>query len=210
LEYRYAEGNIDRLSSLPAELVQLKLDVIVTTSGNSARAVTQATRTIPVVLTTAADPVKTGLAESLARPGRNVTGLSIIEEDLSGKRVEILKETFPKMTRMAYLWNPVAVSYSAGGATSGNLSYDVAKKAAGKCRRTAPFLQGRLTGRDRKCICRDAETPARRATCSTKSADDCELKADRGAGARSSFACDVPVQSIRSGRGFDRVRASDR
>src|SRR5215831_1696426 len=72
LEYRYAEGNIDRLSSLPAELVQLKLDVIVTTSGNSARAVTQATRTIPVVLTTAADPVKTGLAESLARPGRNV------------------------------------------------------------------------------------------------------------------------------------------
>jgi putative ABC transport system substrate-binding protein len=130
LEYRYAEGHVDRLSSLAAELVQLKLDVIVTTSGNSARAVTQATKTIPVVLTTGADPVKTGLAESLAKPGRNVTGLSIIEEDLSGKRVEILKETFPKMTRMAYLWNPVAVSYSAGGTTSGNLSYDVAKKAA--------------------------------------------------------------------------------
>ena len=130
LVYRYAEGNVERLPLLAAELVRLKVDVIVTTSGNSARAVTQATKTIPVVLTTGADPVKTGLAESLAKPGRNVTGLSIIEEDLSGKRVEILKETFPKMTRMAYLWNPVAVTYSAGGTVSGNLSYDVARKAA--------------------------------------------------------------------------------
>jgi ABC-type uncharacterized transport system substrate-binding protein len=129
-EYRYAEGNVDRLPSLAAELVQLKLDVVVTTSGNSARAVTQATKTIPVVLTTGADPIRSGLAESLAKPGRNVTGLSIIEEDLSGKRVEILKETFPKMTRMAYLWNPLAVSYSTAGPTSGNPSYDQAKKAA--------------------------------------------------------------------------------
>jgi putative tryptophan/tyrosine transport system substrate-binding protein len=69
LDYRYAEGNVDRLPSLAAELVQLKVDVIVTTSGNSARAATQATRTIPIVLTTGADPVKSGLAESLAKPG---------------------------------------------------------------------------------------------------------------------------------------------
>jgi putative tryptophan/tyrosine transport system substrate-binding protein len=82
------------------------------------------------VLTTGADPVKSGLAESLAKPGHNVTGLSIIEEDLSGKRVEILKETFPKMTRMAYLWNPLAVSYSTAGPTGGNPSYDQARKAA--------------------------------------------------------------------------------
>ena len=108
LDYRYAEGNQDRLPALAAELVQLKVDVIVTTSGNSARAATEATKTIPIVLTTGADPVKSGLAESLAKPGRNVTGLSIIEEDLSGKRVEILKETFPKMTRLAFLWNPLA------------------------------------------------------------------------------------------------------
>ena len=120
LEYRYAEGKVDRLPSLAAELVQLNVDVIVTTSGNSARAATEATKTIPIVLTTGADPVKTGLAESLAKPGGNVTGLSIIEEDLSGKRVDILKETFPKMTRVAYLWNPVAVVNS----TSGNLSFD--------------------------------------------------------------------------------------
>jgi putative tryptophan/tyrosine transport system substrate-binding protein len=127
LDYRYAEGNLDRLPSLAAELVQLKVDVIVTTSGNSARAATEATKTIPIVLTTGADPVKSGLAASLAKPGRNITGLSIIEEDLSGKRVEILKETFPKMTRLAYLWNPLAVFYSAGR-TSGNPSYDEAEK----------------------------------------------------------------------------------
>jgi putative ABC transport system substrate-binding protein len=125
LDYRYAEGKVDRLASLAAELVQLNVDVIVTTSGNSARAARGATKTIPIVLTTGADPVKTGLAESLSKPGGNVTGLSIVEEDLSGKRVEILKETFPKMTRVAYLWNPVAVDYS----TSGNLSYDQVEKA---------------------------------------------------------------------------------
>jgi ABC-type uncharacterized transport system substrate-binding protein len=130
LDYRYAEGNVDRLPSLAAELVQLKVDVIVTTSGNSARAATRVTRTIPIVLTTGADPVKSGLAESLAKPGGNVTGLSVIEEDLSGKRVEILKDTFPKMTRMAYLWNPLAVSYSEAGAPSGNPAYVQAKKAA--------------------------------------------------------------------------------
>jgi ABC-type uncharacterized transport system substrate-binding protein len=128
LDYRYAEGKVDRLPSLANELVQLKVDVIVTTSGNSARAAAEATKTIPIVLTTGADPVKSGLAEGLAKPGHNITGLSIIEEDLSGKRVEILKETFPKMTRLAYLWNPFAVSYSAVGTTSGNPSYDEAEK----------------------------------------------------------------------------------
>jgi len=128
LDYRYAESKVDRLPALATELVQLKVDVIVTTSGNSARAAAQATKTIPIVLTTGADPVKSGLADGLAKPGHNVTGLSIIEEDLSGKRVEILKETFPKMTRLAYLWNPIAVSYSAADTTSGNPSYDEAEK----------------------------------------------------------------------------------
>ena len=127
LDYRYAEGKVDRLPLLANELVELKVDVIVTTSGNSARAAAGATKTIPIVVTTGADPVKSGLAESLAKPGRNITGLSIIEEDLSGKRVEILKETFPKMTRLAYLWNPLAVSYSPG-TTSSNPSYDAAEK----------------------------------------------------------------------------------
>jgi putative ABC transport system substrate-binding protein len=104
-EYRYAEGRQDRLPELAAELVQLKVDVIVVTADISAEAATQATKTIPIVVTTG-DPVAWGLAESLAKPGGNVTGLSAVLADLSGKRVEILRETLPKMTRLATLWDP--------------------------------------------------------------------------------------------------------
>jgi len=122
IEYRYAEGKINRLPLLAAELVKLKVDVIVTTAEMGARAARQATKTTPIVLTTGADLVKTGLAESLAKPGGNVTGLSVLEEDLSGKRLDILKEAFPKMKRVAYLWNPSAVL--------ANPSFDQAKAIA--------------------------------------------------------------------------------
>ena len=104
-EYRYAEGREDRLPELAAELVQVKVDVIVVTADISAQAAQRATKTIPIVVTTG-DPVAWGLADSLAKPGGNVTGLSVLLADLSGKRVEILKETFPKLTRLAALWNP--------------------------------------------------------------------------------------------------------
>jgi putative ABC transport system substrate-binding protein len=106
-EYRYAEGKSDRLSELAAELVSLKVDIIVTTSSRSAHAAQQVTKTTPIVLTTG-DPVGTGLAASLARPGGNVTGLSVLLPELSGKRLELLKETLPKLTRVAVLWNPTA------------------------------------------------------------------------------------------------------
>src|SRR6266498_4743342 len=105
LEYRYAEGEEDRLSVLAAELVHLKVDVLVVTADVSAQAAQQATKTLPIVVTTG-DPVEWGLADSLAKPGGNVTGLSVLLADLSGKRVEILRETFPKLTRLATLWNP--------------------------------------------------------------------------------------------------------
>jgi putative tryptophan/tyrosine transport system substrate-binding protein len=105
LEYRYAEGREERLFELAAELVQVKVDVIVVTADISAQAAQRATKTIPIVVTTG-DPVTWGLADSLAKPGGNVTGLSVLLADLSGKRVEILKETFPKLTRVAALWNP--------------------------------------------------------------------------------------------------------
>jgi putative ABC transport system substrate-binding protein len=105
IEYRYAEGRQDQLPELAAELVQLKVDVIVVTADISAEAAMQATKTIPIVVTTG-DPVAWGLAESLAKPGGNVTGLSAVLADLSGKRVEILRETLPKMTRLATLWDP--------------------------------------------------------------------------------------------------------
>jgi putative ABC transport system substrate-binding protein len=128
IEYRYAEGKINRLPLLAAELVKLKVDVIVTTAEMGARAARQATKTTPIVLTTGADLVKAGLAESLAKPGGNITGLSVLEEDLSGKRLDILKEAFPKMKRVAYLWNPSAVPYSS--TTSANPSFDQAKAIA--------------------------------------------------------------------------------
>src|SRR5207253_1252042 len=105
LEYRYAEGNNDRLRELAAELVRDKVDVIVTTASVSALAVRAVTKTIPIVMISG-NPLETGLAASLAKPGGNVTGLSILGADLSGKRLELLTETFPKTTRIAALRSP--------------------------------------------------------------------------------------------------------
>ena len=104
LEYRYAEGRYDRLHELATEFVRDKVDVIVTTSTISAQAARQATRTIPIVMTSG-NPLGQGLADSLAKPGGNVTGLTVLPFDLAGKRVELLKETFPKAYRVATLWS---------------------------------------------------------------------------------------------------------
>jgi putative ABC transport system substrate-binding protein len=105
LEYRYAEGKRDSLGRLAAELVREQVDVIVTTANVSALAARGATQTIPIVMTSG-NPVSTGLAASFARPGGNVTGLSVLNWELSGKRLEILKETLPKMVRAAVVWAP--------------------------------------------------------------------------------------------------------
>ena len=113
IDYRYAEGKTDRLPELVAELVRLKVDLIVTTTNRGAHAARQATKTIPIVLTTG-DPVGGGLAASLAKPGGNVTGLTVLPVDLSGKRLALLKETFPKATRVAVLWNPANKESVAG------------------------------------------------------------------------------------------------
>jgi putative ABC transport system substrate-binding protein len=106
IEYRYAESRSDRLPDLAADLVRLKVDVIVTAVTTDALAAQKATRAIPIVMATAGDPVARGLVESLARPGGNVTGLSQISQELAGKRLELLKETVPKLSRVAVLWNP--------------------------------------------------------------------------------------------------------
>jgi putative ABC transport system substrate-binding protein len=113
LEYRYAEGNNDRLPQLAAELVRGKVDVIVTTASVSAVAARRATKTIPIVMTTG-NPLESGLAASLAKPGGNVTGLTVLSADLSGKRVELLTETFPKTTRIAALQSPQDFEAGAG------------------------------------------------------------------------------------------------
>jgi ABC-type uncharacterized transport system substrate-binding protein len=103
IEYRYAEGKIDRLPDLAAELVRLKVDVIVTAAPASTRAVKEATSTIPIVMALDNDPVGNGFVASLARPGGNITGLSSISVDMSGKQLELLKEIVPKLSRVAVL-----------------------------------------------------------------------------------------------------------
>ncbi len=106
IEYRFAEGKYERLAELAAELVSLKVDVIVTYANIGARAAKQATTTIPIVVATSADLVGRGLVTSLARPGGNLTGSSVFSEELSQKRLEMLKEAMPRIKRVAYLMNP--------------------------------------------------------------------------------------------------------
>jgi putative tryptophan/tyrosine transport system substrate-binding protein len=103
IEYRYAEGRADRFPTLAAELAGSNVDVIVTESTPAALAAKDATQTISIVMTTSSDPVKSGLAASFARPGGNVTGLTLLVPELSQKRLQLLKEVAPKATRVAVL-----------------------------------------------------------------------------------------------------------
>ena len=114
IEYRYSEGNLDRLTELAAELVRLKVDVIVTTGPTSTRAAKESTTSIPIVMTNEADPVASGFVVSLARPGGNITGLSNLAPEIGGKRLELLKEVIPKMSRVAV----VGTASQAGNAQS--------------------------------------------------------------------------------------------
>jgi putative ABC transport system substrate-binding protein len=106
IEYRYGEGKTERLPELAGELVRLKVDVIVTASTLSVQAAKKTSGTVPVIFTAVNDPVGTGLVASFARPGGNVTGMTNLSTELDGKRLELLKETFPKVIRVAYLCNP--------------------------------------------------------------------------------------------------------
>lgn len=105
LEYRSARGNPERLPELAAELVRLQVDVIITTGDGQTRAAMAATKNVPIVAIGVADPVATGIAAGLARPGGNVTGLAINAAEISAKRVEFLKEAIPNLSRVAVLWN---------------------------------------------------------------------------------------------------------
>jgi putative ABC transport system substrate-binding protein len=104
IEYRYAEGNLDRLPDLAKELVSVKPDVIVTTATQGVLALKNTTRTIPIVFVGVNDPVASRLVDSLAMPGGSVTGLSALAPELSGKRLQLLKEAVPTITRVAFLW----------------------------------------------------------------------------------------------------------
>ena len=106
IEYREAQGKYERLPDLAAELVRLKVDVIVGATVPTIQAARQATKTIPIVMTLIADPVATGLVANVARPAGNITGLSTMAPDLMGKQLELLREVLPKASRVAVLWNP--------------------------------------------------------------------------------------------------------
>ena len=104
IEYRFAEGKLGRLPDLAVELVRLKVDLIIATADAAVRAAKQASKTIPIVFVGVSDPVGEGFVTSLAQPGGNTTGLSILQAELSGKRLELLKEAFPQISRLAILF----------------------------------------------------------------------------------------------------------
>jgi len=112
IEWRHHEGKVDRLPMLAAELVRLKVDIIVSAGAAVTRAAKQATATIPIVMTNEADPVGTGVVASLARPGGNITGLSTLSPDLSGKQLELLKEVVPRLSRVAVLGTSANPGYA--------------------------------------------------------------------------------------------------
>src|SRR5262245_44073113 len=159
IEWRYAEGKLDRLPALAAELVRLKVDVIVTSGLGSTRPANEATNTIPIVMTQDPDPVGDGFVASLARPGGNITGLSTLSPELSDKRLELLKEIAPKLSRVAVLGTSTNASTAqalretelAAGALAVKLQHldvrtpteiDAAFRAASKERADAVLVMG--------------------------------------------------------------------
>ncbi len=157
IEWRSAEGKIDRLPALAAELVRLKVDVIVTGGATNTRAAKEATVTIPIVMTQDTDPVGSGFVASLARPGGNITGLSSLRSELSGKQLELLKEIVPRLSRVAVLGTSTSPSTApslkevelAAGAFKVQLQYldvlgprdiETAFRAAGKGRADAVLV----------------------------------------------------------------------
>jgi len=106
IEYRYADGHYDRLPVLAADLVRLKVDIVVTEGTPPTRAAKQATTTIPIVMTVTGDPVAAGLVTNLARPGGNLTGASFFFPEMAAKRLQLLKEVIPALGRVAIVWNP--------------------------------------------------------------------------------------------------------
>jgi putative ABC transport system substrate-binding protein len=109
LEYRFADGRFERLPALAADLVRLQVEILVAEGGQATAAAQHATGTIPIIFAAVPDPVGQGLVASLARPGGNTTGLSIQDPELMGKRLELLKEAVPGVTRVAYLWHAARI-----------------------------------------------------------------------------------------------------
>jgi putative ABC transport system substrate-binding protein len=115
IEHRYAEDRLDALAGLAAELLRVGAEVVVTQGTPAARAAKQATATVPIVMINVGDPVRAGLIASLPRPGGNVTGLTLVAPEMTVKRLELLKETLPKVARVAVLWDSASTGFDADG-----------------------------------------------------------------------------------------------
>ncbi|MGN6720410.1 MAG: ABC transporter substrate-binding protein, partial [Candidatus Binatia bacterium] len=124
IEYRGAEGQVERVPSLVEELLQLKLDLLIAPLPPAIRAAKQATKTTPIIMVASIDPVATGVVESLAHPGGNLTGLSTLSENLNGKRIELLKEVVPTLTSVGVLFD---TDNNPSSATNFKLYADAAK-----------------------------------------------------------------------------------
>jgi len=116
IEYRFAEGKPERLPELAAELVRLKPDVLFSLGGDVTPSLSKATQTIPIVYAMSADPVQLGLAATLTRPGGNATGVTFLSDQLAAKRLELLKEVAPRISRVAFFWNPTHADNELAGA----------------------------------------------------------------------------------------------
>jgi len=158
--YRYAEGRNERFSEIAAEFVRLKVDVIVTTGESPVMAIKQATSVIPIVFALMVDPVGNGVVASLARPGGNVTGMSIQQADLAGKRIELLREVFPNVRRLAIMANigNAGPQFEMGeaGIVAGRLGLEVATAPIRRAEDIAPAFEA-IEGRaDALYVCGDS------------------------------------------------------
>ena len=167
VEYRSTEGKADRNPNHVAELVQLKVDVLVATNLRAIRAAKEATKTIPIVIVTIQDPVATELVDSLARPGGNITGLTRLTRDLSGKRLELLTEAVPRISRVGVLWDA-----NSPGSVIGFKEYEAAARALKiqlqslEVRGSKPILRAHFELRPRGALTRSSrsEIPCSRDT----------------------------------------------
>jgi putative ABC transport system substrate-binding protein len=170
IDYRWAEGRTERYAEIAAEFVRLKVDVIVTVGGAVAAA-KQATATIPIVFAYAGDPVGSGMVASLAKPGGNVTGLSVQSTDLAGKRLEILREIFPDVRRLAIIGN---VEYAATVLEMGEaqvaartLGLEVVKSEIRRAEDIAPAFEALKGAAEALYVCPDATMNANHARVNT-------------------------------------------
>jgi putative ABC transport system substrate-binding protein len=170
IDYRWAEGRTERYAEIAAEFVRLKVDVIVTVGGAVAAA-KQATATIPIVFAGAGDPVGSGMVASLAQPGGNVTGLSVQSTDLAGKRLEILREIFPDVRRLAIIGN---VEYAAtvlemgeAQAAARALGLEVARSEIRRAEDIAPAFEALKGAAQALYVCADATINANHARINT-------------------------------------------